>query len=77
MQHEHGEYVAAAADAEYTAIADVSNLPTLVSQMTAARSAGDGRFVVDARYGGHEQRGGASFSADETQRRVEWSAGNG
>ena len=77
MQHEHTEHVAAAPDAVYEAIADVSNLPKFVPQMTAARSAGDGRVAVDARYGGHEQHGEASFSADAGERRIEWSAPSG
>ena len=37
MQHEHTEHIAAAPDAVYAAIADVSNLPRFVPQMTAAR----------------------------------------
>lgn len=77
MQHEHTEHVAATPDAVYAAIADVSNLPRFVPQMTAARPAGDGRVEVDARYGGHEQHGQASFSADAAERRIEWSAPSG
>ncbi len=77
MQHEHTEHVAAAPDAVYAAIADLSNLPKFVPQMTAARAAGDGRFAVDARYGGHEQHGEVSFSADEAERRIEWGAPSG
>jgi uncharacterized membrane protein len=77
MQHEHTEHVAAAPDAVYGAIADVSNLPNFVPQMTAVRSAGDGRVEVDARYGGHEQHGEASFAADPEQRRVEWNSPSG
>jgi uncharacterized protein YndB with AHSA1/START domain len=77
MQHEHTEHVAAAPDAVYAAIADVSNLPRFVPQMTGARPAGDGRVEIDARYGGHEQHGEASFSADAGERRIEWSAPSG
>ena len=77
MQHEHTEHVAAAPEAVYAAIADVSNLPRFVPQMTSARSAGDGRVEVDARYEGREQHGAASFSADDAQRRIEWSAPSG
>ena len=77
MQHEHTEHVAAAPDAVYGAIADVSNLPRFVPQMTAARSAGEGRVEVDARYGGHDQHGEASFAADDTERRIDWSAPSG
>jgi carbon monoxide dehydrogenase subunit G len=77
MQHEHTEHVAAAPEAVYAAISDVSNLPRFVPQMTAARAAGDGRVAVDARYEGREQHGEASFSADDAQRRIEWSAPSG
>jgi ribosome-associated toxin RatA of RatAB toxin-antitoxin module len=77
MQHEHTEHVAATPDAVYAAISDVSNLPKFVPQMTAARSAGDGRVEVDARYGGHEQHGEAEFSADDDARRIEWRASSG
>jgi uncharacterized protein YndB with AHSA1/START domain len=77
MQHEHTEHVAAAPEAVYAAIADLSNLPKFVPQMTAARSAGDGRFEVDARYGGHDQHGEVSFSADAAERRIEWGAPSG
>ena len=77
MQHEHTEHVAATPDAVYAAISDVSNLPKFVPQMTAAREKGDGRVEVDARYGGHEQHGEATFAADPRQRRIEWRAASG
>ena len=77
MQHEHTEHVAASPDAVYAAIADVTNLPSFVPQMTAARDAGDGKVEVDARYEGHEQHGEASFQRDDAARRIEWSAGSG
>jgi hypothetical protein len=77
MQHEHTEHVAASPDAVYAAIADVSNLPRFVPQMTAARAAGDGHVEVDARYEGREQHGEASFSADDAARRIQWSAPSG
>jgi uncharacterized protein YndB with AHSA1/START domain len=77
MQHEHTEHVAAAPEAVYAAIADVSNLPRFVPQMTAARSAGDGRVEVDARYEGREQHGEASFSTNDVERRIDWSAPSG
>ena len=77
MQHEHTEHVAAPADAVYAAIADLSNLPRFVPQMTAARRADGDRVEVDARYGGHEQHGEASFRADAGERRIEWSAPSG
>ena len=77
MQHEHTEHVAAPADAVYAAIADLSNLPRFVPQMTAARRAAGDRVEVDARYDGHEQHGEASFRADAGERRIEWSAPSG
>jgi len=77
MQHEHTEHVAAAPDAVYGAIADLSNLPRFVPQLTGARAAADGRIEVDARYGGHEQHGEVSFSTDAAERRIEWSAPSG
>ena len=77
MEHEHTEHVAAAPGAVYAAIADVSNLPKFVPQMTGARASGDGHVEVDARYGGHDQHGEASFRADDNQRRIEWSSASG
>jgi len=77
MQHEHTEHVAAAPDAVYAAISDVRNLPAFVPQMTAARDAGDGRVEVDARYGGHEQHGEASFTKDDGARRIDWGSDSG
>ena len=77
MQHEHTEHVAAAPDAVYAAIADVSNLPKFVPQLTGARETGDGRVEVDARYGGHEQRGEAAFSTDDVERKIEWGTPSG
>ena len=77
MQHEHTEHVAATPEAVYAAIADVTNLPAFVPQMTAARETGDGHVEVDARYGGGEQHGAASFQRDDGARRIEWSAGSG
>ena len=77
MQHEHTEHIAASADAVYAAISDVGNLPSFVPQMTAARDSGDGRVEVDARYGGGEQHGEASFTKDDAVRRIEWNAASG
>lgn len=77
MQHEHTEHVAAAPDAVFAAIADVRNLPKFVPQMTGAQPTGDTRVQIDARYDGREQHGEASFSADESRRRIEWSAESG
>jgi carbon monoxide dehydrogenase subunit G len=77
VQHEHTEHVAAPPDAVYAAISDVSNLPRFVPQITGVRSSGSEHVEVDARYEGHEQHGEASFSADEREHRIEWSAASG
>jgi carbon monoxide dehydrogenase subunit G len=77
MQHEHTEHVAAPPDAVYAAIANVSNLPRFVPQMTSARTAGEGQVEIAARYEGREQSGLASFRADDGERRIEWSAPSG
>lgn len=77
MQHEHTEHVAAAPDAVYAAIADVSNLPKFVPQLTGARQTSDGRIEVDARYEGHEQHGEAAFSTDDAARTIEWGSASG
>ena len=76
MQHEHTEHVAAPADAVYAAISDVSNLPSFVPQLTAARES-DGKVEVDARYEGREQHGEASFERDDSARRIDWHAASG
>jgi uncharacterized membrane protein len=77
VQHEHTEHVAAPADAVFAAISDVNNLPRFVPQMTAVRRSDRDRVEVDARYEGHEQHGEASFRANESERRIEWSAPSG
>ena len=77
MQHEHTEHVAAPPDAVYAAISDLNNLPRFVPQMTAVRSSGGDQIEVDARYEGREQHGEASFTADEGEHRIEWSAPSG
>jgi Polyketide cyclase / dehydrase and lipid transport len=77
MQHEHTEHIVAAPDAVYAAIADVSNLPSFVPQVTAAREVGDGQVEIDARYEGREQHGVASFHRDDAARRIEWDAPSG
>jgi uncharacterized protein YndB with AHSA1/START domain len=77
VQHEHTEHVAAAPEAVFAAISDVSNLPRFVPQMTAARPSGGDRVEIDARYEGHEQHGEASFRADEGERKIVWSAPSG
>jgi uncharacterized protein YndB with AHSA1/START domain len=77
VQHEHTEHIAAPPDAVYAAISDVGNLPRFVPQMTAARAGEDDRVEVDARYHGREQRGEASFQADDERRRIEWGSPSG
>jgi carbon monoxide dehydrogenase subunit G len=76
VEHEHTEHIAAAPDAVFAAISDVSNLPRFVPQITAARPTGD-HVEIDARYEGREQHGEASFHADPAERRIEWSSASG
>jgi ribosome-associated toxin RatA of RatAB toxin-antitoxin module len=52
VQHEHTEHVAAAPDAVFAAISDVSNLPRFVPQITAARPTDGDSVEIDARYEG-------------------------
>ena len=77
MQHEHTDHIAASPDAVYSAIADVSNLPRFVPQMTAARRSEGDRVEIAARYEGREQHGEVSFRADDGERKIEWSAPSG
>lgn len=77
MQHEHTEHVAAAPDAVFAAISDVSNLPRFVPQITAAQATDAEHVEIDARYEGREQHGEATFHADAGERRIEWSAPSG
>lgn len=77
MQHEHTDHIAASPDAVYAAIADVSNLPRFVPQMTAARRSEGDRVEIAARYEGREQHGEVSFRADDGERKIEWSAPSG
>ena len=77
MQHEHTEHVAAAPDAVFAAIADVTNLPRFVPQITAAQATDAEHVEIDARYEGRAQHGEATFHADAGERRIEWSAPSG
>jgi len=77
VQHEHTDHIAASPDAVYAAIADVSNLPRFVPQMTAARRSEGDRVEIAARYEGREQHGEVSFRADDAERKIEWSAPSG
>jgi len=77
VQHEHTDHIAASPDAVYSAIADVSNLPRFVPQMTAARRSEGDRVEIAARYEGREQHGEVSFRADDGERKIEWSAPSG
>lgn len=77
MQHEHTEHVAAAPDAVFAAISDVTNLPRYVPQITAAQATDAEHVEIDARYEGREQHGEATFHADAGERRIEWSAPSG
>lgn len=77
MEHQHAQHVAAGPDAVFAALADVSNLPHYVPQMTQAQRKGEDRVEVEARYDGHTQHGEAWFKTDEGERTIEWGAGEG
>lgn len=77
MEHEHTQHVAASADRVFAALADVSNLPHYVPQVTKARSTDGDMVAIEARYGGHTQQGEGWFRADATQRRIEWGVTTG
>jgi hypothetical protein len=77
VEHEHTEHVAAAPDAVFAVISDVSNLPRFVPQITAARPAAGDHVEIDARYAGRAQHGEASFHADPAERRIDWSSASG
>ena len=77
MEHEHTQHVAAASDRVFAALADVSNLPRYVPQLTAAERIDGDRVKVQARYEGHTQEGEAWFRSDESTRRIEWGAPEG
>ena len=74
MKHEHTHHVAADADKVYAALADVSNLPHYVPQMTKAEPHDGDKVTVEARYQGHTQHGEAWFKTDDAKRRIEWGA---
>jgi uncharacterized membrane protein len=72
MEHEHTQHVAAPPDRVFSALADVTNLPHYVPQVTAAERIDDERVRVQARYEGHTQEGEAWFRSSESNRRIEW-----
>jgi uncharacterized membrane protein len=74
VKHEHTHHVAAPADKVYAALADVSNLPHYVPQMTSAKPHDGDKVTVEARYDGHTQHGEAWFRTDDAKRRIEWGA---
>ena len=77
MEHEHTQHVAAPPDRVFAALAQVSNLPRYVPQVTAAERIDEERVKVQARYEGHTQEGEAWFRTDEGERRIEWGAPGG
>jgi len=74
VKHEHTHHVAADADKVYAALADVSNLPHYVPQLTRADLHDGDKVTVEARYDGHTQKGEAWFRTDDAKRRIEWGA---
>jgi uncharacterized membrane protein len=77
MEHEHTQHVAASPDRVFAALADLSNLPRYVPQLTAAQRVDDEKVKIRARYEGHTQEGEAWFRADAPARRIEWGAPGG
>jgi len=72
MEHEHTEYVAAAPDRVFAALADLDNLPRYVPQLTAAERIEGDRIRIQARYEGHTQEGEAWFRSDEEAHQIDW-----
>ena len=77
MEHEHTQHVAAPPDRVFAALAEVSNLPRYVPQLTAAERINGDKIKVQARYEGHTQEGEAWFRTDQSRRRIEWGAVHG
>jgi uncharacterized membrane protein len=74
MEHEHTQHVSAPPDRVFAALADVSNLPRYVPQLTAAERLDGDKVRVHARYEGHTQEGEGWFRSDAAKRRIEWGA---
>lgn len=72
MEHEHTQYVAADADAVFTALADPGNLPRYVPQLTAVRKGEGEKITIEARYEGHTQQGEGYFRVNEGEKKIEW-----
>jgi len=77
MEHEHTEFVAAEPQRVFGALADVSNLPRYVPQVTGAERLEGDKLRVTARYEGHTQEGEAWFKTDADRRTIEWGAPGG
>lgn len=70
--YERSTSVSVAPEAAFEWLSDPANMPRYVATLTGARPAGAGLHVtavVDGR--GHEE-GDATFSADQSSRRVKW-----
>ncbi len=74
MEHEHTEHVAADADHVFAALSDPASLAQFIPQVTAVEPGDGEEVVIEARYGGHVQRGTGWFRADAATRRIEWGA---
>ncbi len=72
MEHEHTEHVAASPDQVFAALADLSNLPRYVPQLTAAEQVEGDKVRIRARYEGHSQEGEAWFRTNAEERTIEW-----
>lgn len=72
MEHEHTQYVAADAEKVFAALADPSNLPHYVPQLTGVQRGEGDAIKIEARYEGHTQTGEGYFRVDEAEKRIEW-----
>lgn len=77
MDHVHSAHVAADPDRVFAALARPDDLTRFVPQITGVHHHDGDRVDVEARYGGHTQKGEAFFRADESARTIEWGTDGG
>ncbi len=66
--------VKASADALFTYLSDIQNLPKYFSRMTSASSAGRDEVRVTANVHGKEVEGKAKFHVDKAAKKLQWSS---
>ena len=77
MEHVHSTHVATSPDRLFAALSQPGDLTKFVPQLTMVVPQEGDIVEVEARYGGHTQRGEAYFRADAGARRVEWGTEGG